>query len=452
MVEHITLNNIPLPENKKLLPFQKTGVQFMSKCLRSDIKGCYLADEMGLGKTIQTIALCNALGFSRVLIICPKVVRSVWEQEVLNWGMKVKAFTITHYEYVRTHHAEFKERFDCLVLDEAHRVKNQKAQITKVVLGKIWNLCEHHIALSGTPFTNQVTDLFTLLNKFMPQIFPDFYGFANDFAYRKQTPWGVKWEGLKNAEILRNILRSRCYLRRIKQDVLPELPAKQFQKIMLPNEHEDMSQDDKKEHDEYVAALRAYFASGKATRPPVPGKSVMTRRRIEGLKKVPIVFEFVKDLLDNSIPVVLFSWFRDTIAEFERIFEKYKPAVIHGATGQDERHDAIKDFQESRTDLFLGTLAAAGIGVTLNRASTVVLAELDYTPSTISQAVDRVHRIGQKGHVMVYYFVTEHSIDENICEALIEKSTNFKSLMDTNDEREIKREISRRLPQTEATE
>lgn len=424
---HITA---AVPKGLTLFPYQCAGIHMMHQFLSSPMKGCYLADEMGLGKTIQIITLCNLMNFRRIAVICPKVVVPAWKDEVKKWSDKNNYYYITHYESARDRPEQFHgANIDCLICDESHRLKNRKAQVTKTVLTDIWPLAAYHICASGTPFTNQIIDLWTLLNKFMPETFPDFYVFANEFSYKRQTPWDIKWEGVKNVEILRKVMRSRIYVRRLKQDVLPELPAKQFQKITVPNIVEKLSKEEQKEQDEYVSQIKAFFIHGK-TRPPIPPKSHVTRRRKEGMKKVPVIVDFLKDLLDNNIPVVVFTWFKDTLFELEKDLDVYNPAIIHGDCETQQRADAVERFQAGRTNLFVGTMAASGVGITLTRSSTVVLAELDYVPSTVAQAIDRVHRIGQKDHVMVYYFVGEHSIDSEVCDTLIQKMGNFRKVLD----------------------
>lgn len=431
--------NAGVPEGLSLFPYQRAGVHMMRAFLNSPLKGCYLADEMGLGKTIQIIVLCNLMKFRRITVICPKVVVPVWKEEILKWGSQHNEhlFYVTHYESARDRPEQFDGvELDCLVLDEVHRLKNRRAQVTKTVLTDIWPRSTYHICASGTPFTNQVTDLWTLLNKFMPDNFPDFYLFANEFSYKKSTPWGIKYEGLKNPDLLRRVMRSRLYVRRLKQDVLPELPAKQFQKILVPDIVEKLSKEEQKEQDEYIASIRAFFAHA-SRRPPVAPKSHVSRHRKEGLKKVPIIVSFLKDLLDNNIPVVVFTWFRDTLHAFNQELKEYSPAIITGDTSTEKRVESVKNFQGGQTDIFLATMASGGVGLTLTRSSTVVLAELDYVPATVVQAIDRVHRIGQKEHVMVYYFVGEHSVDEEVCDALIDKMKTFRTVLDAGHEESL---------------
>lgn len=417
-------------------------------------QGCYNACEMGLGKSVQAVVATNSLrpgDNPMILVICPAVMRLVWQEEFLKWGcygkptevivLKSKTdldtkpyrrITIVSYELAATE--EFKKwlyfNVDFLILDEAHYLKNPKAKRTKSILKHVWPKCNYRICLSGTPFTNNVTDGFTLFNKLAPYEFPDFWSFANTYAYRKNNGFGITYEGLRNADKLRKIINSRFFLRKTKSQVLTELPSKVYKKVMLDESYAyKLTKEQRALQEAYYADLRKLLQSDEFARVPPPPVSIMTIRREQGLKKVEAVADYVEILLEQNVPCVLFGIFRDVLDRFEERFQKYKPAVIHGDVNAEKRFEAITRFQSGDTNLFIGQITAAGVGITLTRAANVVFSELSYSPAEISQACDRVHRVGQKESVTIHYFAVEKSVDETIIDSVMSKARVFAEIL-----------------------
>lgn len=436
------------PPHLSLLPFQETAIHQMLHFLREN-GGCYNAYEMGLGKSIQTVVTINSL-FPRehptILIICPAVMRLVWEQELNKWGsyvhpvvLKSKKYLgpalptvgIVSYDLAATD--QFKNWIrdtDVLVLDEAHYLKSPKAKRTKAILKHIWPKAKYKICLSGTPFTNNVIDGYTLFNKLAPYEFPTFWEFAHTYSHKKDNGFGITWEGLKNADKLRKIINEKFFLRKTLEQVLKELPPKIYQKIPLDDSYaHKLTAEQKAEYEKYYADLKRILAGKETTRIPPPPVSIMTVRKEQGLKKVKPIIEFVKNLLEQKVPVVLFGIFRDVLTEFESAFKDYKPAIIHGDISGPNRQKAIEDFQQGNTDLFIGQLTAAGVGITLTRSSNVVFSELSYSPAEISQAISRCCRIGSKGSVTIHYFTVENSVDEKIIDIAMDKAKMFAEIL-----------------------
>lgn len=443
----------------KLYPFQETAVAKMLAFMQSHTRGCYNACEQGLGKTIQTITVLKEIKAKRVLIICPAVMKLVWRDELAKWGfckkedvavlsgssqakklkncVVIMSYNIAHKDAV--YKAACSDAWDVIVLDEAHYVKNRKAKRTKAILGNqarvhyhegIWDYAKYRIALSGTPFTNSVTDGWTIFNKFCPDKFPTFDSFAETFCYAKETPWGIKYHGIKNHEILSPFVRANFYIRYTQEEVLPDLPPITWNKITLAKEFTyEPEEVAKEEAAAWHIKMKEALVQGRPV-PQMPGEHMMTIRKNQGLKKVSEIIDFAKNLLDANIPIVLFGWFKEVIEAYKTELIKYNPVIITGASTDIERYNAVQAFQNGDTNLFIGNLKAAGEGITLTRSSNVLLAEFDYSPATISQAVKRCHRIGTKSHVNVYFFVPEDSPDSEICEVLMEKAEAFAQLLE----------------------
>lgn len=427
-----------IPAGLSLLPFQEEAVNKMLGFLKTN-KGVYNACEMGLGKSIQTIVTCNTMGWKNILIICPAIMCLVWEKEVAKWGNRIgkqgnleaNYLVISYNRAVQQKNLELltTKKWDCLILDEAHYVKSTKAKRTKTVLNKIWPCATYHIALSGTPFTRSVVDGYTLFHKFNPTAFPEYMPFCYRYAYVKRTPWGDKFFGVKHADELQAIIRNSFYVRYRKDEVLKDLPDKRFTRISLPSSFAvKPTEDEKATLKEAIDAIKAKVERGETI--PVVPTAVASIKRLQGVKKVAPIVEFVQDLLDQEIPVVLFAYHKEVIKIYEEAFKKEKPAVITGDVSSNTRQSAIEDFQSGATNLFIGQFTAAGVGITLTRSSTAVLSEVEWSPATIGQAVDRLHRIGQRNAVNVYYFAVEKSIDEDIIEVVMNKARDFAKVLE----------------------
>lgn len=448
-------HNIPtyaVPKGKTLYPFQKKAIKQTLKFLRAnETNSVYNACEQGLGKTIQTICVLNCLKAERVLIVCPAIMRYVWKEELYNWAtfpcdpyifttsknlpsfLSSKRNFICSYDLVRTP-AVLKLlsncTFDAIIFDEAHALNNTTAKCTKACLKTLFPKSKYHIFLSGTPFTTSVINGYSIFHKVAPSYFPDFPKFVDNYSYSRPTPWGNEYFGVKNAKILRKIIRSNFYLRYTKKEVLTDLPDKTFQKISLPFTYavEPKAKNDKEQLEIELHMLRKYLEAGKSP-PPIPS-TLAEHRRLQGEAKVKPVADFVLDQLINNIPVVLFAHHRSVINELTIALRDFSPVVITGKTKPKERQAGITAFQNGETNLFIGNFVAAGTGITLTRSSTVVLAELDWSPSIISQAVDRCHRIGQKDAVIIYYFVVNNSLDETISNIIINRTKVFNQVLE----------------------
>lgn len=452
---------IIIPPGKELLPFQVEAVERMLEFTRL-AGGCYNACEMGLGKTIQTIATINsqALPYNcyadPILIVCPKVMRLRWKQQMEDWctvqsdrggPMRIRVLTkgsdfkddeLATQVYITSYNLLInkislkwlcKKRFSFMVMDEAHYLKNKKAKRTKAVLGDLWPRARHHYALSGTPFTKDVVDGWTLFSKFAPDDFADFDIFASTYTKARRTPWGMEYKGVKNPEVLRKIMYDKFFVRYKKKDVLKDLPDKTYETVPLGKEFlRSESADEKKLMQEYRKQVQKALASGSDFM-PTPPISVMTMRREQGLMKVPGVVEYIEPFMEGGIAVGVFFQHIEALQTFAKEMHAERPAIIYGATSDLEREHAIQRFQNGDTKLFIGQYQAAGVGVDLTAAFHCFLAEHNDSPAIVAQAIDRFHRIGQKNAVQVTSFVVEDSVEVDIVENLIAKAKTFNQII-----------------------
>lgn len=456
-----------IPNDLELYPFQIDTVYKSLEFLNSNTHAAYVASEMGLGKSITSIVTANTLNSQKILVLCPSSMRLVWEQEIYKWDhpanttgnipkvsvilasldltpqvLNISKWIIISYDlsWKATILKLLKTtRFDLLISDEHHYVRHYKAKRTKAFFKHIWPLATQHLLLSGTPVVRCVTDLYLPIVSITPD-YPyaaNYHLFANRYAYQRKTKWDVDYYGLRKEHVkeLSDHIRSNFYIRYEKSQVLEELPPKIFQKIYLDSSYSL----ELKEAQSKIVQVDATFlleAINKSA-PLHISESLAEHRRLQGELKVSAVVDFALDLLDSNTPIVIFAHHKSVIEAISQALKDYTPSIITGATTPEDRQAAVSDFQEGRTNLFIGNIQAAGTGITLTRASNVLFAELSWLPSEINQATDRCHRIGTKSAVNVYWFVAQLSLDERIADVLMKRAKDFHALCENKETRTI---------------
>lgn len=459
---------IKIPAGKNLYPFQTETIEKTIDFLKNG-GGCYVANEQGLGKSVTTLVTAETIGLSPILIVCPAVMRLTWEQEIYSWCrfsstsapkvavieseddislLEGASYVIISYALLikpallrELSHIEF----ELIVLDEAQNIKNYKSKRTAAAKA-LCSIIPYKILLSGTPFSTNVIDGYVPFSILAPEDFPSYIEFGNRYSeciIKKIPKWTYNAErrqrmrtmlevreyyGIKNAEELREKIRSKFYIRYKKEEVLHQLPPKIFQKIILPESYSLRVQ--AREYQQLLAERALLWESVNNDKPIVVPPYMAQHRKLQGLNKTPAVVEFARDKLEDGIPIVLFAHHKEVIERIKGELSVFSPVVITGDTSNADRQKAINAFQEGETNLFIGNLIAAGTGITLHRSSTVILGELDFVPSTIAQAIDRVDRIGQKNQVIVYYFVVANSLDEQLESLIIKRAKEFSSVLD----------------------
>lgn len=424
-----------VPVGKTLREFQAEGVSKMLAFLLA--KGhVYNASDPGCGKTIMTAVTLNHLKLKKILIICPAVMRLTWEDEFLRWSTgKYKVGVISSnkdvkecqnvdvlicsYEFtVKPENLKWliDRKFDCLICDESHFIKTTKAKRTKAILKGLWPKIKYKICLSGTPFTTGVMDGHSIFSKMHPD-----FGTKAEFGARystpELTPWGIKYKGIKRSAELKELMFKNFMVRYRKEEVLTDLPDTVWKKIIL---------DKKYSNKEYEKEVKRLIELGQFDfdERPLP-THIASLRMLQGELKLPPIIEYVEEMLEQNIPTVVFAYHTKIVNLLVEKLAKFKPVCIQGSTNDKDRFAAVTDFQDGKTNLFIGQMEAAGVGITLTRASECVLAEIPYGPSTLNQAVSRLERIGQKNSITVHNFVVANSIDQRILKILLEKQKIF---------------------------
>lgn len=466
--------DFPAPPGLTYMPFQRAGIAYALRRPHA-----LIADEMGLGKTIQAIGVVNALcrdrgvsaalpvggvddrALCRVLIVCPASLRLNWRQEWRRWhtgglkpvlldgwpsffgqdGTEGRAIIVS-YDSVRKWHPRIaRVDWDVLILDEAHYVKDASTRRAATIFGGRRDgiayepiRAKKKLFLTGTPIVNKPGELWPLVQALAPEgLGKSKADFVERYGQNGTTP--------QLAELhLR--LRSQIMVRRKKDDVLKELPKKRRQLVLL-----DVAQADRIIEAE-AAALERQRQAVAAAREEAAGlphaEQVMRLRQCRAialseiarvrhetaLAKLPAAIEHIHEVLSNVDKCSIYAHHHDVLdalsAEFRRI-----AVTLDGRTSEADRNAAVSNFQQDRrVRLFLGSIRAAGVGLTLTAASVVVFVELDWTPAAMTQAEDRLHRIGQLSPVLAQHLVIDGSIDAKMSRILIEKQELIDAALD----------------------
>jgi SWI/SNF-related matrix-associated actin-dependent regulator 1 of chromatin subfamily A len=422
---------IPVPAGLEYLPYQVEGIEFA----RSR-KSVLFGDEMGLGKTVEAIGVINCTpGINSVLVVCPATLRLNWRRELDKWLVREVESVVINYDQL--HKLDRSRSYDICILDECTYIKNKSSKRSRLCRGI---RARRKLALSGTPILNRPAELWHILHWLAPDKWPlsswmkftlRFCGAYRRWIGRKQI-WDVS--GATHLDELRELL-APLMIRRLKRDVLKELPEKFHQLIELPID--GMTGELKRkiaEVNRVVSAMDTQYAQDVAKLEgalSVVWEEMAQLRHQVGLEKVPMAVELIRDALESGEKVVVFAHHRDVIASLKAALNDFGPVVVHGSVSPENRQLAVDLFQhDSHVRVFIGQIQAAGVGITLTAASHVVFVESDWTPGVMSQAEDRCHRIGQKDSVLVQTLVLENSLDARMAKTLLKKQRIIELVLD----------------------
>lgn len=444
---------IDQPNGFELRPFQRVGVQFAMDASRP---GVLIGDQMGLGKTPQALCAVHNLGMTTGIIVCPNIVKINWFREARRWlynqdwiqivssddpdsvGQLGKGVVcITNYEAL----VKFKDRlkkikWEFIIPDEAHYIKNEKVLRSKAVY-EVGKRAEKRICLTGTPMSNgRPIDLWGMIHWLDKDTWPRKGDFQHRYCGPEPDYWakgGWKFEGSSNEEELQAILRSTIMIRRLKKDVLKDLPPKQRMVVEIPRDKRSIFTQSLKKEEPFREEIDRILSRAEKANSPSEFINIMRsfsfrnekaadQARLDTARaKMPDVIKFIETLVADGEKVVVFAHHREITQGIHTHFGKKSRMVIGGMDDYD-RQRAIDDFQQQdHVRVIVLSYMAAGVGITLTASSTVVAAELMYDPGTMDQAEDRTHRIGQTNSVNVYYCVLEQSIDAKIAEMVVKK-------------------------------
>jgi SNF2 family DNA or RNA helicase len=453
------------PEGLAYAGFQKAGIVF-----GRSRPGCLIADEMGLGKTIQAIGILNQdPTIKRTLIICPASLKLNWQRELRKWLVRpcpiliadsklfhaIVGITIINYDILTKHIDEIRAAdWDYLIIDEAHYLKNYKAQRTKMVFGsratkeeKAQGMADvpgigarRKVFLTGTPIQNRPMEIFGMISNLDPVAWPN--------AWRFMQRYG---EG-QNLDELQEKLRQTIMIRRLKKDVLTELPPKRrkvieftatgearhvlaAEKSAYAEQEEAMEEaqarvelakcDDNEEgYGEAIKSLKAVVKVAFEQCAAARYETVMAKIRM------PEVVEFIDGAIEESGKVIIFGHHKDALRFFKDRLGDAAVTIV-GDDKLEARQASCDRFQrDPQCKVILGSFGAMGVGWTLTASSRVIFIEGDWVPGNLSQSEDRAHRMGQRDTVTAEHLVLADSIDATILKRVVSKQEMIDRALD----------------------
>lgn len=504
---------VSMPPGRTLRPYQRAAVAYSI-----GRRNVLLAEEMGLGKTCETIAIINYdRDARRILVIAPASLRINWQREIQMWDVArgdvlicdhaddvdlsspERLWLITNADKLVAARArrgvDMKERagglwdrlmkaeWDYLIIDEAHKFVNIKAARTPRLLGRkktrqapaepgLVQRAKRVLALTGTPIPNRVRNLWPLCSALAPEVFNKEGTFLFAYCAPKQEQIRVRggggetklvwnFEGASKLAQLQQLLRDTIMIRRLKKDVLTELPAKTRQVLPLPYDEFRAQADAERDgwlklapalsearadaliaealEDayEYDQALERLSSEIKG----LPIGEIAAQREALALAKASFVGEQVWRALDDpEIKVVVMAHHHSVI---ERLADQFKllrnmqgiddrnDVVVYGPTSLLLRQARVDYFQtDPRVRIFIAGMHAAGVGLTLTAATLMIFAEPDWQPDVLAQCEDRIHRIGQNRPVLIQYPVVDASVEALVLAAALRKQRIIEQALD----------------------
>ncbi|KZC09702.1 PREDICTED: SWI/SNF-related matrix-associated actin-dependent regulator of chromatin subfamily A-like protein 1 [Dufourea novaeangliae] len=427
----IDLSKIDQQLLNQLMPFQREGVSYgVSKGGR-----CFIADDMGLGKTIQALGIAHYFMEDwPLLIVTPSSVRYQWAEAIYTFlpsvpihyvhqFLTIKDFckdskiVITTYDLLVRAVDTFERRtFGCVILDESHALKSGKTARHKAAERIVFQ-AGHVILLSGTPALSRPIELYSQINLIMPN-FMRYQDYGIRYCNGEKTSFGWDFTGSSNMQELQLLLKHTCVIRRLKTDVLNELPTKKREIIVLDP---DLIKVGTKEMEEVSKKLEKTNLRGTERH-----NTLIQYYNETSFAKQKAVCDYVSKLFRNKQKCLIFAHHQiilDAICETaESMDTKY--IRIDGKTNPERRKYQIDKFQKH--DDYLAailSITAANSGITLTAAQLVVFAELFWNPGVLCQAEDRVHRIGQDDNVVIQYLIAKRTADDYLW-PLIQRKMN----------------------------
>lgn len=459
--------NLPSSFKAELRPYQKVGLKWMQFVSHLGLGGC-LADDMGLGKTVQVLALLESRRLELLktnaklptLVVLPKSLMPNWRSEAQTFAPSMTIWSyegkpsdrekmrqdltssaspdvvLTTYGLVRQDIDELtKVDFDYVILDEAQAIKNDQSQSAKAVRELNAN---GRLAITGTPIENGLDELYSLFHFLLPSV----------FGHRV-----IKQTLLKgNEDVTKNILGALrpFILRRTKSEVLSDLPAKTESILYC-----EMEEDQKRFYAGLQATYKASLANdleAESAKANVHVLEAMLRLRQaacdpllvdphllnSSAAKHEVLIHKLLDIKASGARALIFSQFTSHLKLIREKLNAHhiKSSYLDGSTN--DREAAINAFKEDPDcTVFLISLKAGGFGLNLTEASYVFLMDPWWNPAVEAQAIDRIHRIGQKQAVFAYRIVTRGTIEEKVLQLQQEKRL-VASELETTDGKALK--------------
>lgn len=432
----------------KLKPHQEEGVAFMERVHG----GILLADQPGLGKTAQVLTLAHRSRMWPTLVVCPATLKENWAKEAGMWTDLSKEdililsgkdtssapdapgkLTVINYDILWDWRDWLAEHtWSCMAFDECHALSDQSSKRTKAAkfLSRYTNKV---IAISGTPVMNRPADFFPILNIIRPAEFTNFKKYAWQYCDPRKTQWGWEYKGAQNLDKLHKEIQPFT-LRRLKTDVLDDIPDKHYSVVALRLEPSEMDEIAAAEADfsKWLANNSRFGNVAKAEKAQAVVKLGVLLRLTARLKAKQAVRWIQNYLQENpEKKVVLFAVHKGMIDVLSRRVYPEGTVIIDGDVPTKKRQAIVERFQnDPKIRVMVANIKAAGVGITLTASSTVINTELWWTPSAMEQGADRVHRIGQNETCHIISLLVPGTTEEKLAGAIQNKKSVSDSIID----------------------
>ena len=460
-----SIDSLPPKFLECLYEFQKEGIKFGLQR-----KGrILLADEMGVGKTVQAIGI--ALLYKEewpVLIICPSSLKFVWRDEILKWipdinddkiniqifktskdifKCGVKIYIMSYDLTVKLEEKIVNKNFKFIIADEAHYLKSPDAKRTKCLM-PIIKKSKRVILITGTPILAKPVELYPLLSILRPDLFHNFKIFGNRYCDPKRNFFGMDWTGSSHPKELNFILKN-IMIRRLKKDVMSQLPPKKRQKVEIQTDPKVIKQimainlsSEKiieKFNELNNSSVNPNLVNFVNSEDPGDENDNLLNLfnkvyKLSAEAKASGVKEYIHYLIENKCKFLIFAHHISMLDAIEEEVKKLKVDYIRidGKVKLEKRQEYVHKYQNDETCLVaILSITACYTGITLTAASTVIFSELHMTPAVMIQAEDRAHRIGQEHEcVNIHYLYGPDTIDEVLFKMLNQKQNIFSNTLD----------------------
>jgi len=447
---------IKTPEGLDLREYQEVGVRHLlsGKCR-------LLLDDMGLGKTVQTIVAFNSLRAKKIVVVCLKPLVTQWAEEIKMWSTRlyvvqtvekrlqkivdhdrqvliVPYSLIAHPNIVRQ--IKNMKALGVLVLDEIHLCKSSSALRTKACLTKsgIAGSFQRIWGLTGTAMPNTPKDLWpimrTMNRKGLGKLDTQFKFYMRYNVFAKNDIRNPVIATRRLPELKQRLFGDGFALMRTKEEVLSELPPKQYRTIAIGQcEKEGLLKERVDAHQFDGARLGDLIVPIINEKGEEEEQSISALRRETGVEKVRSVCEYIDLALMSSSKIIVFAWHQDVIRSIceDLYLSGHEPVTYYGAMTATAKQDAKDRFiNDPECKVFIGNIGSAGTGLNgLQKASAhAIFAELPWTYTELAQASDRLHRFGQKNPVLIDLTVLTDSMEEYIVKKILDKEHSFKQV------------------------
>lgn len=425
-VRHLSRNKhgnriIWSPEYRPVVSIEKYKIEDTYDLVMDDPHRNFVANGMvvhNCGKTVQAIAACKLLGLEKILIICPVHLMLNWKHEIKKFWPertskkgRIRSFVFIQNKLGKENSQTLRQPWDVVIVDEAQGLQSWESNQTNNFYRDIFPFAKRLWLLSGTPVTNNGSNYHSLLSFLQPGEWGTFGEFARAYSYAKTRYISVwkygrrvkikkeEYEGFKNTYVLNEALAT-CSTRRLKRDVLPELPKIRHGELYVD-----------------VGPCDYDFEEGDM--------DSCSPLAMLGAEKALAALDWIKERRE---PMLIFTWFHQTLNILQKeLGIKYR---VTGLEKKTEKMEAVDAFQNGKTDLLLLNIKAGGTGLNLQRAETVLIIDLPWTWSDYEQVLARANRIGSKKPLLAMRCVAEGTSDERVLEKLRVRKAGNEQILD----------------------